>query len=108
MNSQEDRSPEVPDASECAVYLKALGDPVRLQIVQALQAGPLSVTDLSLLLELEMANISHHLRVLFHADLVSTQRDGRHIYYQLNCQFQKKPRSGNSLDFGCCRIDLRK
>ena len=69
--STEDDSPE--DPALCATYLKALGDPVRLQIVRALQSGPKSVSDLVLLLELEMANVSHHLRVLFHADIVTTQ-----------------------------------
>ena len=67
------------DAALCATYLKALGDPVRLQIVRALQTGPMSVSDLVLLLELEMANASHHLRVLFHADIVTTERDGKFI-----------------------------
>ncbi len=55
------------DTEACAVYLKALGDPVRLQIIRALQAGSMSVSDLVMLLELEIANVSHHLRVLFHA-----------------------------------------
>ncbi len=61
--SREDYS--TADPAVCATYLKALGDPVRLQIVGALQSGPMSVSDLVLLLELEMANVSHHLRVLF-------------------------------------------
>jgi DNA-binding transcriptional ArsR family regulator len=36
---------------ECANYLKALADPIRLQIVRALQSGPMSVSDLSMLLD---------------------------------------------------------
>jgi len=38
-NSTNSESSEV-----CAGYLKALADPVQLQIVRALQSGPLSVT----------------------------------------------------------------
>ena len=95
------------DPDRCATYLKALGDPVRLQIVRALQAGPLSVSDLVVLLELEMANVSHHLRVLFHADIVTTQREGKYIYYDLNGEFLKSRAAAKSLDFGCCKIDLR-
>ena len=91
----------------CATYLKALGDPVRLQIVRALQSGPMSVSDLALLFELEMANVSHHLRVLFHADIVTTERDGKFIYYGLNTDFLTSRAVGKSLDFGCCKIDLR-
>lgn len=95
------------DSSLCANYLKALGDPIRLQIVRALQAGPMSVSDLVELLELEMANVSHHLRVLFHADIVTTQRDGKFIYYALNQEFLTSRTVAQSLDFGCCKIDLR-
>ncbi len=95
------------DPSLCASYLKALGDPIRLQIVRALQSGPMSVSDLVLLLDQEMANVSHHLRVLFHADIVTTERDGKFIYYALNKQFLTSRSVAKSLDFGCCKIDLR-
>jgi DNA-binding transcriptional ArsR family regulator len=95
------------DQSRCATYLKALGDPIRLQIVRALQSGPMSVSDFTLLLELEMANVSHHLRVLFHADIVTTERDGKFIYYALNKEFLKSRSVAKTLDFGCCKIDLR-
>lgn len=95
------------DTVQCAVYLKALGDPIRLQIVRGLQSGPLSVSDLTHLLDLEMANVSHHLRVLFHADIVTTQRDGKFIYYHLNKDFLKSRSVVKSLDFGCCKVDLR-
>jgi DNA-binding transcriptional ArsR family regulator len=92
---------------ECANYLKALADPIRLQIVRALQSGPMSVSDLSMLLNLEMANMSHHLRVMYHADLVGTERDGKYIYYHLNKEFLRSSAAVKSLDFGCCKIDLR-
>ena len=95
------------DPALCATYLKALADPVRLQIVRALRAGPMSVSDLVVLLELEMANVSHHLRVLYHADLVTTQREGKFIYYAVNKEFLKSRAVARSLDFGCCKIDLR-
>jgi DNA-binding transcriptional ArsR family regulator len=91
----------------CATYLKALGDPVRLQLVRALQSGPMSVSDMVLLLELEMANVSHHLRVLFHADIVTTERDGKFVYYALNKDFLSSRSVARSLDFGCCKIELR-
>lgn len=95
------------DPAVCAVYFKALGDPVRLRIVRALQSGPLTVSDLVELLELGMANVSHHLRVLYHADIVTTERDGKYIYYALNQEFLKSRSAAKYLDFGCCRIDLR-
>ena len=67
------------DPNECATYLKALADPFRLQIIRALQSGPLSVSDVAELLESNLANASHHLRVLFHAGIVITERDGNEM-----------------------------
>ena len=94
--------------SQCAQYLKALGDPLRLQIIRALQAGPLSVTDLATLLEQEIGTTSHHLRVLYHADLVNTSREGKFIYYSLSEQLRRERSSeaGGVLDFGCCRLEM--
>ncbi|MBM3965782.1 MAG: winged helix-turn-helix transcriptional regulator [Planctomycetes bacterium] len=95
------------DPTTCATYLKALGDPVRLRIVRALQNCPLTVSDLVQILDLEMANVSHHLRVLFHADLVTVEKSGKFSYYQLNPDFFSKSSSAKSLDFGCCKLNIR-
>ena len=104
-------NPKAPDTEEsgadCADYFKALADPVRLQIVRALRAGPLNVSDLALLLELDIAKTSHHLRVLYHADIVTIAKDGKYSYYNLNADFLKNKKPGSALDFGCCKVDLR-
>lgn len=56
-----------PDPGQCAVYLKAIADPTRLRILNALKAGPLTVGDIALSLEIEAVLASHHLRALYHA-----------------------------------------
>ncbi|TWU19168.1 ArsR/SmtB family transcription factor [Allorhodopirellula heiligendammensis] len=97
------------DEIRCAAYFKALAEPLRLQIVKALQTGPLSVSDLACSLEQEIGTVSHHLRVLFRAGLVSTQREGKYIYYSLSSDFHKQAsntRKIGSLDFGCCKLDI--
>jgi DNA-binding transcriptional ArsR family regulator len=91
---------------DCSRYLKAVADPIRLKIVQSLRYGSLTVSDLALALDLEMANISHHLRVLFNAGMVTTERDGKFIYYSLNEKLLRRRASKNRLDFGCCRLDF--
>jgi DNA-binding transcriptional ArsR family regulator len=101
-----DTAPE-PPADECAAYLKALADPVRLRIVKALQAGPLTVSDIADLVELALPNASHHLRVLYNARLVTIEKDGKYSYYRLNKLYSRGRTSTGGLDFGCCRIDLR-
>ena len=98
---------ESADMELCASYLKALGDPVRLQVVRALRTGPLSVSDIAQLLDMDLGNVSHHLRVLYHAKLVTTARDGKFIYYKLNGDFLTGRAAKKSFDFGCCQIDLR-
>lgn len=98
---------ENADIEVCATYLKALGDPVRLQVVRALRTGPLSVSDVATLLDMEIANVSHHLRVLYHAKLVTTTREGKYIYYTLNGDFLTGRAAIKLLDFGCCQIDLK-
>ena len=91
----------------CARYLKAVADPIRLQVVRILQNGPMTVSDISLFLDIELANISHHLRVLFNAKVVTTQRDGKYIYYSINEKLFDPGISKDSLDFGCCKLDMR-
>jgi DNA-binding transcriptional ArsR family regulator len=95
------------DTDLCANYLKALGDSNRLQIMRALRSSPLTVTDLTLLLETEMANVSHHLRVLFHAGLVTTKREGKFVYYQINREVVRNKEVSTALELGCCRLEMR-
>ncbi|MFM7845338.1 MAG: ArsR/SmtB family transcription factor [Planctomycetota bacterium] len=73
-------------ADDCANRLKALGDPLRLRVVQLLRYGELTVGDIAQFLDTPLAGISHHLQILKHAQLVTTRRAGRHIYYQLHQQ----------------------
>ncbi len=98
------------NASECSKYLKALGDPERLRIVECLQAGPKTVGELSRQLESAIANVSHHLKQLRFAGLVRNERQGRNIVYSLSPEFAG--RAGKlplkTLEFGCCRIELGK
>jgi ArsR family transcriptional regulator, nickel/cobalt-responsive transcriptional repressor len=94
---------------ECARYLKALADPDRLRIIQCLQTGPKNVSELSALLEQELANVSHHLGVLRHAGVVQDERHGKFVVYSLHPDIFRPSEGGqapDSLDLGCCRIDL--
>ncbi len=105
--SKSDSDTNDPTMAKCSRYLKAAADPIRLQIIRALQNGPLTVSDISLVLEMELVNISHHLRVLFNANMVTTERDGKFIYYSLNQNLSTGRSSKQLLDFGCCKLDMR-
>lgn len=99
--------PESDIDDVCANYLKALADSNRLKIVKALQMGPLTVSDLAELLEVDIQKISHHLRILFHAQVLTVQKDGKYRYYRLSPSLTAKRSSGKELDLGCCTIGLR-
>ncbi|NJK60458.1 MAG: winged helix-turn-helix transcriptional regulator [Oscillatoriales cyanobacterium SM2_1_8] len=66
------------------IALRALGDPLRLQIALVLARGELCVCDLGEHLGVAQSRLSFHLRVLREANLIHSRPDGRWIYYSLN------------------------
>ncbi len=77
--------PEVErrQAERLARVAKALGDPIRLQLVDVLRehAGEVCVVELVPLFDVGQATVSHHLKVLRDAGLVDSQRRGLWAYY---------------------------
>ena len=74
----------VAAATAAATQAKALGDPTRLTIAAALRdARELCVCDLSWIVERAENLVSHHVRVLRTAGLVSSRRDGKMVMYAL-------------------------
>jgi DNA-binding transcriptional ArsR family regulator len=73
------------DAAEgFAARAKALGDPTRLTIACALRDGEeLCVCDLAWVVERAENLVSHHVRQLRSAALVSSRRDGKMVLYSL-------------------------
>ncbi len=72
------------DSDRCSRLLKALADPERLKIIQALRNGPVCVSEVARQLHDEIANVSHHLRVLRNAGLLIDSRAGKNIFYSLH------------------------
>lgn len=71
-------------AERLAVRAKALGDPTRLTIACALRDGvELCVCDLAWVVERAENLVSHHVRQLRAAGLVSSRRDGKMVLYSL-------------------------
>ena len=74
---------ERQQAERMATKAKALGDPVRLQLVDVLRkhAGKVCVCELVPLFDLSQPTVSHHLKVLRGAGLVGSERRGLWAYY---------------------------
>src|SRR4029453_4406138 len=70
-------------AERMATVAKALGDPVRLQLVDVLRkhAGKVCGCELVPLFDLSQPTVSHHLKVLRDAGIVGSERQGLWAYY---------------------------
>lgn len=83
-----------PDAA-----FRALADPIRMKIVQALarpetvccsREDRVSASDLENVVRLAQPSVSHHMKILTGCGLVESRKCGKYVYYRLNrMQFQK-------------------
>jgi ArsR family transcriptional regulator len=74
-------------AIELSRLFKAMGDPVRLRLLSLIashEGGEACVCDVTDVFELTGPTISHHLKVLREAGLISGQRRGTWIYYRVH------------------------
>jgi len=71
------------EAERMATIAKALGDPIRLQLVDVLRkhAGKVCVCELVPLFDISQPTLSHHLRKLREAGVVDSERRGLWAYY---------------------------
>ena len=74
---------EREEAEGMAAVAKALGDPIRLQLVDVLRkhAGSVCVCELVPLFDVGQPTVSHHLKVLRDAGIVGSERRGLWAYY---------------------------
>ncbi len=75
------------EAARIAPLFKALGDPVRLRLAAMIAArDEVCVCDLTPEFSLSGPTISHHLKVLREAGLITGNRRGTWVYYQVEPQ----------------------
>jgi len=67
-----------------AETFRALGDPTRVRMLDALSHGELCVCDLAAVLKLSQSAVSHQLRLLRGLRLVRARREGRMVFYALD------------------------
>jgi ArsR family transcriptional regulator len=74
------------EAEATAALFRALGDPARVRILNALATtdGPVCVCELVDPLGLSQPTVSHHLKKLTDAGLLERERRGRWAYYSLD------------------------
>src|SRR4051812_30888126 len=105
MSGKQDLGPK-----RCAELLAALAAPERLKIVRFLAGGPHNVTEITEMLQIPPVNVSHHLTVLKHANLIQGDKKGRFVWYSLTpgvldeVVYAGIPHE--ALNLGCCRLEL--
>jgi ArsR family transcriptional regulator, arsenate/arsenite/antimonite-responsive transcriptional repressor len=75
--------PVVLEPAKARALLKAMADPLRLQVLEALGGGERCVCELTSELGLAQSKLSFHLKVLREAGLIEARDEGRWVYYSL-------------------------
>lgn len=63
---------------------KAISDPTRREILDLLKRGQMTAGEIADHFTMTGATISHHLSILREAGLITDERAGKYIYYELN------------------------
>ncbi len=64
-----------------AVFLKALGQPTRLQILDLLKNGERCVCEIFPAIDQEQANVSKHLTILKQSGILDSRKEGLRVFY---------------------------
>jgi DNA-binding transcriptional ArsR family regulator len=97
------------ESDHCAEMLRALADPVRLRIIDALRSAPRCVSELSESLGIEVVTISHHLGILHSVGLLEREKKGRFKVYRVREGVLGPANGGHGkqhIDLGCCRLEI--
>lgn len=94
----------------CAALLKAMADEIRLKILHCLFEDEKCVSDLMEDLGLAQSHVSHHLKILKTAGLISARREGHKICYSLHPQVRKSllETKQETIDLGCCEVKFKR
>lgn len=71
------------DYSKIAQTFKVLSNPTRIAILDMVKEDEVAVLDIAKHLHKAKANISQHLSILRYLGLVSSRREGKHIFYKV-------------------------
>ncbi len=75
-------STQTSNIEALAAHTKASADPLRLNILRILGEGSFGVLELCQLFKIKQSSMSHHLKILASAGLVTTRREGNSIFYR--------------------------
>ncbi len=71
-------------STDVVSILKALSEPLRIEVIELLREQEMCVCDLCDRLAVTQSKLSFHLKTLRTAGVVRSRQEGRWIYYRLN------------------------
>ena len=89
----------------CAQSLKILSDETRLRILREIKDGEKTVSEINKQLKIDQSLLSHHLKILKEAKLVTCVRQGKFFLYKSSSPVTKNKNS-ESIDLGCCTLNF--
>jgi DNA-binding transcriptional ArsR family regulator len=94
-----------PTSEICADKLRVLADVTRLSVMETLLDGPKNVSEINDRIKIDQSLLSHHLKVLRDAGLVTTKREGKSVRYAVAPGAASQD-AGKGLNLGCCQISF--
>lgn len=87
---------------------RALGDPTRQKILSLLEkGGELCVSEVARHFEMSQPSVSHHLRILKEAGLVTSHKRGKEVYYAIHPGELSRCCGLFFAKFACCQPILK-
>ncbi len=83
VEKQKGSMPNEADLYELSDFFKILGDSTRINILFAIDGEPMCVCDIARLLSMTKSAVSHQLKILRQADLVTYKKSGKNVFYSL-------------------------
>lgn len=91
-----------------ARYLKALGEPIRLQLIEQISQGQNCICHLQSQFSVSQPTLSHHMKILVDAGVVDSEKIGKNVYYTINevelvkmVDYLLQFSGNNKVAFGC-------
>lgn len=78
------------DYDKVAQVLKAMADPKRVKIIDLLSCGTLCACDVLEHFDVTQPTLSHHMKILEQANIISVRKEGQWHYYTLRDEFKEQ------------------
>ena len=83
LERKKEKMPHSSEIYDLSDFFKVLGDSTRMNILFAINGEPMCVCDIADLLSMTKSAVSHQLKILRRADLVTYKKNGKNVFYEL-------------------------